>query len=153
MRTLLGLAGAGLFLASASVNAASLCNCCATGMAESCQTECAPAKPTPNQCIAILDYTGKTTIAAGDNPLYEISLRNIYLEDAMRPQLEDFRKLLEITRRGVEKDRKASYRDFRKHKINEATAMANTKRYEDAIVNYYFGLQAYRDRLAAVPKQ
>ena len=58
-----------------------------------------------------------------------------------------------MTRRGLEKDRKASYRDFRKHKIDEATAMAHTKRYEDAIVNYYLGLRAYQDRLAAVPKQ
>ena len=101
----------------------------------------------------MLDYAGKTTVLASDNPLYGISLRTIHLEDAQRPQLEDFRRLLEVTRRGVEKDRKTFYRDFRKHKIDEATAMANAKRYEDAIVNYYLGLQAYRDRLAAVPKQ
>ena len=30
---------------------------------------------------------------------------------------------------------------------------ANTQRYEDAIVNYYLGLRAYRDRLAAVPRK
>ena len=153
MRALLGLAGAGLFLASVSVNAASLCNCCDTGVAESCKAVCTPAIPAPGQCIAMLDYAGQTKIAAGDNPLYGISLRSITLEEVQRPQLEDFRKLLELTRRGLEKDHKASYRDFRKHKIDEATAMANTKRYEDAIVNYYFGLQAYRDRLVAVPKQ
>ena len=104
MRALLGLAGAGLFLASVSVNAASLCNCCDTGVAENCKTVCAPAKPTPNQCIAMLDYKGQTTIAAGDNPLYGISLRTIHLEDATRAQLEGFRKLLELTRRGVERD-------------------------------------------------
>lgn len=153
MRALLGLAGTGLFLASVSVNAASLCNCCDTGVAENCTTVCTPAKPAPNQCIAMLDYAGKTTVSASDNPLYGISLRTIHLEDAQRPQLEGFRKLLEFTRRGLEKDRKTFYRDFRKHKIDEATAMANAKRYEDAIVNYYLGLQAYRDRLAAVPKQ
>ena len=153
MRALLGLAATGLYLASVSVNAAGLCNCCDTGVAESCKTVCAPAKPALGQCIATLDYAGTTTVSVGNNPLYGISLRSIILEDAMRPQLEGFRKLLEFTRRGLEKDRKASYRDFRKHKIDEATAMANTKRYEDAIVNYYFGLQAYRDRLAAVPKK
>ena len=152
MRALLGLAGVGLFFATVSVNAAGLCNCCATGVTDSCKTVCAPAKPMPNKCIAMLDYTGQTTIAADDNPLYSISLLNIHLENATRPQLEGFRKLLELTRRGVEKDRKTFYRDFRKRKIDEATAMANAKRYEDAIVNYYLGLHAYRDRLAAVPK-
>ena len=153
MRALLGLAATGLFLASVSVKAASLCNCCDTGVAESCKTVCASAKPALGQCIATLDYAGTTTVSTGDNPLYSILLRSITLDDAMRPQLEGFRKQLEIARRGLEKDRRASYRDFRKHKIDEATAMANTKRYEDAIVNYYFGLQAYRDRLVAVPKQ
>jgi hypothetical protein len=101
----------------------------------------------------MVDYASEATIAAGKNPLYGISLRGISLEDAMRPQLEGFRKLLETARRGAEKDRKASARDFRKHKIDEATVQANIQRYESAVVNYYLGLRAYRDRLAAVPKK
>ncbi len=68
-------------------------------------------------------------------------------------ELEGVRRLLENSRRGVEKDRKASVRDFRKRKIDDAALTANSKRYEDAIVNYYLGLRAYRDRLAAVPRQ
>ena len=68
------------------------------------------------------------------------------------PSLEGVRRLLENSRRGVEKDRKTSARDFRKGKIDDAALAANTKRYEDAIVNYYLGLRAYRDRLAAVPR-
>ena len=153
MRALFGLAGAGLFLTTVSVSGANLCNCCATGVAESCSAVCAPAKPGSGQCVVKVDYTSEATIAGGENPLYGISLRGISLEDAMRPQLEGFRRLLEMARRGAERDRKASTRDFRKHRIDEATVQANTKRYESAVVNYYLGLRAYRDRLAAVPKK
>jgi len=92
-------------------------------------------------------------IADGDNPLYGISLLSMDLNDAVRPELEGVRRLLEDSRRGVEKDRKASARDFRKGRIDDATLVVNTKRYENAIVNYYLGLRAYRDRLAAVPKK
>ena len=153
MRALLGLASVGLFLASVSANATNLCNCCTTGVAQSCSAICAPAKPVSGQCVAMVDYASEATIAEGENPLYGISLRSISLEDTMRPQLEGFRKLLEMARRGAEKDRKASARDFRKHKIDEATVQANIQRYESAVVNYYLGLRAYRDRLAAVPRQ
>ena len=152
MRALWGLASAGVFLATTSVNGANLCNCCATGVAESCSVVCSAAKPVSDQCVALVDYAGEATIAAGENPLYGISLRSISLEDAMRPQLEGFRKLLEMARRGAEKDRKASAGDFRKHKIDVATVQANTERYESAVVNYYLGLRAYRNRLAAVPR-
>jgi hypothetical protein len=151
MRTFWGLAGMGLLLASAPVNAASLCNCCATGVSESCNVTCAPAKPAPSQCVARVDYAGEAVIADGDNPLYGISLLSLDLNDAARPELEGIRRLLEDSRRGVEKDRKISALDFRKGKIDDAALTVNTKRYEDAIVNYYLGLRAYRDRLAEVP--
>jgi len=103
--------------------------------------------------VPLVDYAGEATIAEGENPLYGISLRSITLEDAMRPQLEGFRRLLEMARRGAEQDRRASARDFRKHRIDDATVQANIQRYESAVVNYYLGLRAYRDRLAAVPKK
>ena len=152
MKALLGFAVAGLFLSNMSASATNLCNCCDTGIAQSCNAVCAPAKPVSGQCVAMVDYVGEATIAAGENPLYGISLRGIFLEDALRPELESFRKLLEMARRGAEKDRKASMRDFRKSKIDEATVQANNQRYESAVVNYYHGLRAYRDRLAAVPR-
>ena len=148
----MGLATLGLLLTSAPGNAASLCNCCATGNAESCSAVCAPVKPAPGQCVAKVDYAAEAVIADGDNPLYGISLLGLDLRDAARPELEGVRRLLEDSRRGVEKDRKASARDFRKGKIDGATYAAHSKRYEDAIVNYYLGLRAYRDRLAAVPR-
>ena len=153
MRTFIGLATLGLLLTSAPVNAASLCNCCATGGAESCSAVCAPVKPAPGQCVAMVDYAGEAVIADGDNPLYGISLLGLDLRHAARLELEGVRRLLEDSRRGVEKDRKASARDFRKGKIDDATLAAHGMRYEDAIVNYYLGLRAYRDRLAAVPKK
>ena len=140
MRALLGLAAMGLIFATTSVNGASLCNCCASGVAESCSAVCASAKPAPGKCIAMVDYGGEATIADGVNPLYDTSLRSISFEDAGRQQLESFRKLLETARRGLEKDRKASKSDFRKHRIDEAGFKANTQRYEDAVVNYYWGL-------------
>ena len=152
MRALLGLAIVGLFLSSLSANATNLCNCCDTGVTESCNAVCSPAKPESGQCVAVVDYTGEATITAGENPLYGISLGGISLNDAMRPELEGFRRLLEMARRGAEKDRKASSQDFRKSKIDKATVQANIQRYESAVVNYYHGLRAYRDRLAAVPR-
>lgn len=151
MRAFWALAGAGLFLAAAPVNAASLCNCCVASMTQDCSAACASAKPVAGQCAIMVDYGGQPTIAPGENPLYGISLLGLSLEDATKPQLEAFRKLLENSRRGLEKDRKASLQDFRKHRIDAATAQANGKRYEDAIINYYLGLRAYRDRLAAAP--
>ena len=101
----------------------------------------------------MVDYAGEAVIADGDNPLYGISLLGLNIENAMRAELEGVRRLLENSRRGVEKDRKASARDFRKGKIDDAALAANTKRYEEAIVNYYLGLRAYRDRLAEVPQK
>ncbi|HUQ35959.1 MAG TPA: hypothetical protein VM144_06225 [Aestuariivirga sp.] len=139
-------------MTSAPVNAAGLCNCCATGIAESCSSVCAPVKPATGQCVAKVDYAGEAVIADGDNPLYGISLLTLDLKDAVRPELEGVRRLLEDSRRGVEKDRKISALDFRKGKIDDAALAVNTKRYEDAIVNYYLGLRVYRDRLAAVPR-
>jgi hypothetical protein len=153
MRTFLGLAGLGLLLTSAPGNAASLCNCCTTGVAESCSVVCAPAKPVTGQCVARVDYAGEAEIPEGDNPLYGISLLGLDLKDAMRPELEGVRRLLEDSRRGIEKDRKTSALDFRNGKIDDAGLAGRTKRYEDAIVNYYLGLRAYRDRLAEVPGQ
>ena len=101
----------------------------------------------------MVDYSGETVIADGDNPLYGISLLSLDLKDAVRPELEGVRRLLEDSRRGIEKDRKTSARDFRKGKIDDTALAANTKRYEEAIVNYYLGFRAYRDRLAAVRRK
>jgi hypothetical protein len=153
MRTFWGLASLGLLLTSAPVNAASLCNCCVAGSAEQCSAVCAPAKPAPSQCVARVNYAGEAVIADGDNPLYGISLLGLDLGDAARPELEGVRRLLEDSRRGAEKDRKTSARDFRQGKIDDASLAANTERYENAIVNYYLGLRAYRDRLATVPRR
>ena len=81
MRTLLGLAGLGLFLAAAPVSGASLCKCCADGITENCSAVCAPLKPAPGQCIAAVNYAGEAVIADGDNPLYGISLLDLNIEE------------------------------------------------------------------------
>jgi len=152
MRIFWGLASFGLFLVSAPVSAASLCNCCTTGIVKNCSVACGPAKPASGQCIVRLEYAGEAVIADGDNPLYGISLLSLELKDAMRPELEGLRRLLEESRRGAEKDRKTAARDFRKGRIDDAAHAVSTQRYEKAMVNYYLRLRAYRDRLAAVPK-
>jgi hypothetical protein len=143
--------GVGVFLTATSLQAAGLCSCCETGVAASCKIACAPVKVEAKQCVAVVDFKGKSGIGANANPLYGVSLANIHLEDAGRGELEDFRKLLEAMRKGVEKDRKASLRDFSRRRIDEATAAARAKLYEVAIVNYYLGLQAYRGRVKTAP--
>jgi hypothetical protein len=141
----------GLLMATAPANSASLCNCCETGMAETCKATCAAITLPVGQCVAAVDFGGATEIAAGENPLYSISLRGMHLAGAPRKELEDFRRLLEAARAGAEKDRKAAVANFKRKKINAATAAIAAKRYDEAIVNYYLGLRAYRDsvKLAA----
>ncbi len=147
------IASVALLLTGAAANPAALCNCCDTGANQGCTTACAPIKPTPGQCVATVDHAGKTKISTGDNPLYDIPLGNMYLEDAKRPHLEQLRKLLEVMRRGVEKDRRGIFQALAKGKIGESFAIQNSKRYDDAIVNYYLGLQAYRDHVSSAPEK
>ena len=137
-------AGAMVLLTTAA-QAASLCNCCGTSTVAACSNTCAPIKVAQGQCVAAVDFDGQSEISDGVNPLYDLSLRNIWLGSLNRDQLENFRKLLESARKGVEKGRKSSLRVFASKKIDKATAAANAKRYDDAIVNYYLGQQSYRD--------
>ena len=143
----------GLLMAATSANSASLCNCCETGMAEACKATCAAVTLAAGQCVATVDFGGTTAIAAGENPLYSISLRGMHLAATKRMELEDFRRLLEAARAGAETDRKASMADFRRKKIDQAVAAANAKRYDEAIVNYYLGLRAYRDSVKLAAEQ
>lgn len=144
----IAVAGTMVWLAT-TASAASLCNCCGTSTAAACVTVCAPVKPAQGQCVATVDYAGTAEIAEGVNPLYDIPLRNIWLGSPKRAELEAFRQLLESARAGAEKDRKSSLRDFASRKIDQPTAVARAKRYDDAIVNYYLGMQSYRDASAS----
>ncbi len=128
-----------------SASPASLCNCCAAGTEQSCAAVCEPVKPPQGQCVPSIDYDGSATIAPNVNPLYDITLRNIWLGTPSFGELESFRKLIEAARKGVERDRKSTLQAFARREIDQATADAAAKRYETAIVNYYLGLQAYRD--------
>ena len=144
MRSLLaGLAG--VVWMTASTSAASLCNCCGASTEQSCAAVCEPVKPPEGQCVPAVDYTGTATIGPNVNPLYDTTLRNIWLGTPGFGELESFRKLLEAARKGVERDRKASLQAFARREIDQAAADAAAKLYETAIVNYYLGLQAYRD--------
>ncbi|MGQ0484118.1 MAG: hypothetical protein ACT4SY_02020 [Hyphomicrobiales bacterium] len=139
------LAAFGLMAAVNGAAAASLCNCCGTDTAEACAAVCQPVKVPQGQCVAAVDFAGKPAISENVNPLYDVSLRNLRLATTKGAELEAFRRLLEAARRGVEKDRRAALRAYARGKIDQSAGAASIARYESAIVNYYLGLQAYRD--------
>ncbi len=138
------LAAFGLIAAAKGGSAASLCMCCGTDTAQACAAVCQPVEAPQGQCVAAVDFAGKPAISENVNPLYEVSLRNLRL-GTDGAELEAFRRLLETSRRGVEKDRRAALRAYGRGKIDLAARAASIARYEAAIVNYYLGLQAYRD--------
>jgi len=138
------LAGALMFTA-ATASAASLCNCCGSGTAESCTATCETVKPAEGMCIPAVDFTSSAKIGAGQNPLYEVPLKGLNITGASRSDLESFRRLLERSRKGAERDRRSALRDLRHRTIDTAAAASAAKRYDDAIVNYFLGMHAYRD--------
>src|SRR5436190_230631 len=97
--------GAMVFLSLPAL-AASLCNCCGASTAANCQASCAPVKLAESQCVATVDFAGKPEIGEGKNPLYDMSLRNMWIGSPNSDQLESFRKLLELSRKGAEADRR-----------------------------------------------
>jgi hypothetical protein len=139
------LAALGLMAAASGVSAASLCNCCGTETAQSCAAVCEKVEVPQGQCVAAVDFAGKPAIAENVNPLYEVSLRDLRLGTTDIAELEAFRRLLEASRRGVEKDRKAALTAYQRGKTERAALDTSVARYEAAIVNYYLGLQTYRD--------
>jgi hypothetical protein len=139
------LAAFGIVATASGASAASLCNCCAAKTAQSCAAACQPVEVPQGQCVAAVDFAGKPAISGNANPLYEVSLRNLRLETKDGAELEAFRRLLEASRRGVEKDRRAALRARARGKIDATGLESSVARYEAAMVNYYLGLQAYRD--------
>ncbi len=144
MKLSLPVLAAALMWMSHGAVAASLCNCCATGTVEACATVCAAVKPTEGMCLPAVDFAATATITAGQNPLYDVSLKSLDLAGTKRGSLEAFRSLLEMSRQGVEKDRRSALRNFKKGTIDAAAASTAAKRYDDAMVNYYLGMNAYR---------
>lgn len=139
------LAALGLmWISSAPALAADLCNCCGEATAQSCISACEAVNAVAGQCVPAVDFLGKAEIGPGKNALYDFSLRNLQVSKNDDGSLELFRRLLEKLRRGAESDRKLALREHRVGKIDAATATAFAKRYDDAIVNYYLGAQAYQ---------
>lgn len=137
-------------LSSVQTSAAGLCHCCGDATAASCVSACTTIKPAEGQCVAIVDFEGRAEISAGKNPLYDMSLSNLWIGTPDDRGLESFRRLMERARRGAEGDRKAALRDRRRGKIDDVTAAAFAKRYEDAMVNYFLGITAYRQARKAL---
>lgn len=145
MKPVLAATAAALLLGMANMaNAAGLCNCCGDSTVDSCTAACAPVKPAEGQCIAAVDYTADPGIGEGKNPLYDVPLRDMWLGNPDATQREAFRKLLEAARLGAESDRRAALKARARGQIDDAEAAVLAKRYDDAIVNYYLGMQAYR---------
>ena len=124
--------------------AAGLCNCCGASTAQSCAIACAAVKPPEGQCQAIAEYAATAELGPGVNPLYGISLRNMALGHPKPSELEALRSLLERSRRSAERDRRSAWRQFERGKIDKAAVDASDKRYDDALVNYFLGLSAFR---------
>lgn len=137
-------AAAALVIGSLPATAANLCNCCTTGTDTSCATACSAVKPAEGMCLPAVDFASTATIADDQNPLYDVPLKSLNLKGARREDLEAFRMLLEAARKGAEKDRRALLKALAKGTIDQAAAAAKAKRYDDAIVNYYLGMNAYR---------
>jgi hypothetical protein len=150
MKPVIFAGAAAIMMHAVPASAASLCTCCGASTAENCAATCVPVKPPDGQCMAAVDFAGKSKITTDNNPLYGVSLRNVWLGTAKRPELETFRLLLEKARRGAERDRRAALRAATRKSIDQATAAARAKRYNDAIVNYFLGLQSYYDALRAM---
>lgn len=144
MKSLLAVAIGLSLLGGGTASAASLCNCCGVLTVQSCAATCEAVKPPAGQCVAGVDYEAKADIGPDRNPLYDISLRNMWLGTPDEAGLEAFRRLLERSRLGAESDRKAALRAEASGKIDRQTALDKAKRYDDAIVNYYLGIQAFR---------
>jgi hypothetical protein len=131
-------------LMGSTAQAASLCNCCGSETAQSCARACAPVSVKPGQCVATVDFDAEAVIGPGQNPLYDIPLQNVWLDSSEGSKLEVFRRLMERARKAAEADRRKALAKRRKGSIDAATADRLAKRYDDAIVNYYLGMQAYR---------
>ena len=144
MRTVIAVLAGLACLVRVEANAAAFCNCCGGATAASCTAACEPVKPVLGQCVATVDFNAKTRIAPDRNPLYDIPLDNFWLNTSDGVKIELFRRLLERSRKGAEADRQRAARSLRKSKINESKSESRDKRYDDALVNYYLGAQAYR---------
>ena len=134
-----------LLTGAAPASAASLCNCCATGTTDACKASCESVKPAEGMCLPAVDFGGTASVAPGQNPLYDVPLRDLHFSGVKAGDLEAFRELMEMARKGVESDRKQALRDHAGGKIDNAAAVGAAKRYDDAIVNYFLGMHAYRD--------
>ena len=137
-------AALGLIAAASGAPAASLCNCCGAGTAQSCAAVCEKVEVPQGQCVAAVDFAGKPAISENVNPLYDVPLRDLRLGTTDGGEREAFRRLLEASRRGVEKDRRAALRAYARGKTDRAARDASLARYEAAMVNYYLGIRAYR---------
>lgn len=144
MKSLFFAAGILGLLSAPSSQAASLCNCCGASTAEACAAACSGVTAPEGQCLPIADFSAEAAIADGINPLYDVPLQSLSLGKPAAPQLESFRRLMEASRRGAERDRRLALKAFAKGKIERPESDRLNKRYEDAIVNYYLGINAYR---------
>jgi hypothetical protein len=137
------LAGFAGTFGTVGARAAGLCDCCASSLTPSCETACKPVTLAPAQCPAIVDYEGSGDTVSGKNPLNGRSLKDIMLGDPSRQQLEAFRIFLENSRRDAVWVYVKALKAFRQTKITEEELATAKALNEEALVNYYHGMNAY----------
>lgn len=125
-------------------HAAQFCDCCAGTLSTACKAVCPAPAETGEQCPVVVDFTGEEEIGPGRNPLYELSFRTLRLQNPSREQREAFRTLLERARQAAEADRATAERDRLAGRISTSEAAQRASRYDNAMINYYLGQQAYR---------
>jgi hypothetical protein len=123
--------------------AVGLCDCCASSLTTSCDAVCKKVTLEPQQCPAVVDYEGDGDTVKGKNPLNGRSLKDMVLGEPRREQLEDFRRFLERGRRDAVWVYVKALKAFRAKKITEEELKAAKALNEEALVNYYHGMNAY----------
>ena len=144
---LAAMIGFGLAAMSERSVAMGFCNCCDTGLPQSCVAICAAIKQKFEMCPAVVDYDGTGAATKGTNPLNGMSLREVALGEPSPWQLELYRRFTESGRRQAVRSYKEALHRLKRHRISEADfAKANTL-YREALVNYYHGIRAYLNRV------
>lgn len=144
--------GFGVIVESRQAQATGLCSCCLDPLPEACSAACAARQTTPGQCPAFVIYDGEGAVGPGGNPLNAMSLKELEIGKPRRGELEGFRKFLERYRIKAMRDWRAAANAYDRGKLAKDGLEAASTLYRDALVGYYHGIRAYREKIYATPE-
>ena len=132
-------------LLGGTAQAASLCNCCGSETAQSCATLVRRSR----SCLANAWRPSTSMPKLDDRTRPEPALRHSPAERLVgfrrqETSLKCFAVCWKAARKAAEADRRKALAERRKGSIDAATAEQLARRYDDAMVNYYLGMQSYR---------